>query len=125
CRRPAARAHRAARRHATARHRRPAAGRDAAGQDEGDTLNGQVLLKNLACKATAGLALRHLLARPGAVAAENVRYLISCGEEAVGDRYQRGGGNLAKAVAEWAGCTRATGSDVKAFCCGPMHSLML
>jgi betaine reductase len=95
------------------------------GHDEDDTLTGQVLLENLACKATAALALRHLLARPGAIAAADVRYVISSGEEAVGDRYQRGGGNVAKAVAEWAGCARATGSDVKAFCCGPMHSLML
>jgi glycine/sarcosine/betaine reductase complex component C subunit beta len=95
------------------------------GHDDDDTLTGQVLLENLACKATAALALRHLLARPGGVAAADVRYVISCGEEAVGDRYQRGGGNVAKAVAEWAGCTRATGSDVKAFCCGPMHALML
>jgi len=95
------------------------------GHDEDDTLTGQVLLENLACKATAVLALRHLLARPGAIAAADVRYVMSCGEEAVGDRYQRGGGNVAKAVAEWAGCARATGSDVKAFCCGPMHALML
>ena len=93
--------------------------------DEDDTLTGQVLLENLACKATGALALRHLLARPGALAANDVRYVINCGEEAVGDRYQRGGGNVAKAVAEWAGCTRATGSDVKAFCSGPMHALML
>jgi glycine/sarcosine/betaine reductase complex component C subunit beta len=93
--------------------------------DEDDTLTGQVLLENLACKATGALALRHLLARPGAIAANDVRYVINCGEEAVGDRYQRGGGNVAKAVAEWAGCTRATGSDVKAFCSGPMHALML
>ena len=34
------------------------------GHDEDDTLTGQVLLENLACKATAALALRHLLARP-------------------------------------------------------------
>ncbi len=95
------------------------------GHDEDDTLTGQVLLENLACKATAALALRHLLARPGAIAAADVRYVMNCGEEAVGDRYQRGGGNVAKAVAEWAGCARATGSDVKAFCCGPMHALML
>lgn len=95
------------------------------GHDEDDTLTGQVLLENLACKATAALALRHLLARPGAVAAADVRYVVNCGEEAVGDRYQRGGGNVAKAVAEWAGCARATGSDVKAFCCGPMHAMML
>ena len=95
------------------------------GHDDDDTLTGQVLLENLACKATAALALRHLLARPGAIAANDVRYVMSCGEEAVGDRYQRGGGNVAKAVAEWAGCVRATGSDVKAFCCAPMHALML
>ncbi|MGH7345542.1 MAG: glycine/sarcosine/betaine reductase complex component C subunit beta, partial [Candidatus Rokuibacteriota bacterium] len=95
------------------------------GHDDDDTLTGQVLLENLACKATAALALRHLLARPGAIAAADVRYIINCGEEAVGDRYQRGGGNVAKAVAEWARCGRATGSDVKAFCCGPMHALML
>jgi hypothetical protein len=95
------------------------------GHDDDDTLTGQVLLENLACKATAALALRHLLARRGAPGAADVRYVISCGEEAVGDRYQRGGGNLAKAVAEWAGCARATGSDVKAFCCGPMHALVL
>jgi glycine/sarcosine/betaine reductase complex component C subunit beta len=95
------------------------------GHDEDDTLTGQVLLENLACKATAALALRHLLARPGAIAADQVRYVMNCGEEAVGDRYQRGGGNLGKAVAEWAGCDHASGSDVKAFCCAPMHALML
>jgi betaine reductase len=95
------------------------------GHDDDDTLTGQVLLENLTCKATAALALRHLLARPGAIAAADVRYVMNCGEEAVGDRYQRGGGNVAKAVAEWAGCARATGSDVKAFCCAPMHALML
>jgi hypothetical protein len=95
------------------------------GHDEDDTLTGQVLLENLTCKATAALALRHLLARPGAIPADQVRYVINCGEEAVGDRYQRGGGNLGKAVAEWAGCGHASGSDVKAFCCAPMHALML
>jgi betaine reductase len=95
------------------------------GHDEDDTLTAQVLLENLACKATAALALRHLLARPRGLPHHDVRYVINCGEEAVGDRYQRGGGNVAKAVAEWAGCGRATGSDVKAFCCGPMHALVL
>src|SRR5207247_406761 len=48
------------------------------GHDEDDTLTGQVLLENLSCKATAALALRHLLARPGAVAATDVRYVINC-----------------------------------------------
>ena len=77
------------------------------GHEEDDTLTGQVLLENLACKATAALALRHLLARPGASPPRTSATSSSCGEEAVGDRYQRGGGNLAKAVAEWAGCARA------------------
>jgi betaine reductase len=92
------------------------------GHPDDETLSPQVLLENLACKASAGLALAHLLAGNGDLA--GIRYVLNCGEEAVGDRYQRGGGNLAKAVAEWAGCTRATGADVKAFCCGPMHALL-
>ena len=54
----------------------------------------------------------------------SVEYAIGCGEEAVGDRYQRGGGNLAKAIAEQAGCRNASGSDVKAFCCAPLHALV-
>ncbi len=36
-----------------------------------------------------------------------------------------GGGNLAKAIGERCGCSRATGSDVKAFCCAPVHALVL
>jgi hypothetical protein len=96
-----------------------------AGHPEDDTLTAQVLLENLACKVSAGLALIHLLTQPDALASDAVRYVLNCGEEAVGDRYQRGGGNLAKAVAEWAGCPAATGADVKAFCCGPMHALLL
>ena len=79
------------------------------GHDEDDTLTGQVLLENLACKATAGLALRHLLARPGAVAADERALRHQLRRGGGGDRYQRGGGNLAKAVAEWAGCARGDG----------------
>lgn len=95
-----------------------------AGHAEDEALAAPVLLENLACKASAALALAHLLSRPGGLSPGAVRYVINCGEEAVGDRYQRGGGNLAKAVAEWVGCERATGMDVKAFCCGPMHALL-
>ena len=51
--------------------------------------------------------------------------MFGSGEEAIGDRYQRGGGNLAKAVAERCGLLDATGSDVKAFCCGPNHALAI
>jgi betaine reductase len=54
-----------------------------------------------------------------------IEYVLNSGEEAVGDRYQRGGGNLAKAVAEMCGCTMATGSDIKGFCCGPVHALAI
>jgi len=56
---------------------------------------------------------------------ESIDYIINCGEEAVGERYQRGGGNLAKAIGEMCGCLSATGSDVKAFCCGPVHALVM
>ena len=92
--------------------------------EQDSSLAADVLLENLTCKATAVLALRALL-HDGPVPAQHVEYLINCGEEAVGDRYQRGGGNLAKAVGELAGCMQATGADVKAFCCGPMHALVI
>jgi betaine reductase len=89
-----------------------------------ESLSAAVLLENLACKATGALALEQLLASTG-FPAEDVAYVIGCGEEAVGDRYQRGGGNLGKAIAEQAGCTNASGSDVKAFCAGPIHALVV
>jgi betaine reductase len=96
----------------------------AAGHESDPTLAPDVLLENLAAKMTAALALRGLLAGEG-VDPGSVDYVIGCGEEAVGDRYQRGGGNLAKAVAEQAGCAGATGVDVKGFCCGPVHALTI
>jgi betaine reductase len=60
-----------------------------------------------------------------AVGDEPVDFLLGCGEEAVGDRYQRGGGNLAKAIGELAGIRSAGGADVKAFCAGPVHALIV
>jgi betaine reductase len=87
------------------------------------SLGADVLLENLAAKTTAVLALRTLVA-DGLVDPARLPYVINSGEEAVGDRYQRGGGNLAKAVAERAGCRAASGADVKAFCCGPIHALV-
>jgi glycine/sarcosine/betaine reductase complex component C subunit beta len=95
----------------------------AGAHEEDESLTASVLLENLACKATGALALEHLLAQTG-FPADEVEYAIGCGEEAVGDRYQRGGGNLAKAIAEQAGCLSASGSDVKAFCCAPLHALV-
>jgi betaine reductase len=50
---------------------------------------------------------------------------LGYGEEAVGDRYQRGGGNLAKAIGQLGKCNNATGSDIKAFCCAPVHALIV
>jgi glycine/sarcosine/betaine reductase complex component C subunit beta len=96
----------------------------AGAHDLDESLSAAVLLENLACKATGALALEHVLRLSG-LAAEDVQYVIGSGEEAVGDRYQRGGGNLAKAIAEQAGCVNASGSDVKAFCCGPVHALVV
>jgi hypothetical protein len=92
--------------------------------DLDESLSAAVLLENLTCKATGALALEHLLGTSG-FPREEVAYAIGCGEEAVGDRYQRGGGNLAKAIAEQAGCSAASGADVKAFCCGPLHALVV
>ena len=92
--------------------------------DQDASLTPDVLLENLACKASAAMALRTLLDQTD-TAPESIDYIINCGEEAVGERYQRGGGNLAKAVGEMCGCVSATGADVKAFCCGPIHAMVM
>jgi glycine/sarcosine/betaine reductase complex component C subunit beta len=100
------------------------AGSMAGAHELDESLSASVLLENLACKTTGALALEHLLGQ-AALEPDDVPYVIGSGEEAVGDRYQRGGGNLAKAIAEQAGCVNASGSDVKAFCCGPVHALVV
>jgi betaine reductase len=88
-----------------------------------ESLRAHVLLENLCCKASGAHALRVLLDSTG-IEKERIQYAIGCGEEAVGDRYQRGGGALAKAIAEACGLTEASGSDVKAFCAAPVHALV-
>jgi betaine reductase len=92
--------------------------------EEDTSLAADVLLENLACKATAAMALRTLL-RDDGLDPESIDYVLNSGEEAVGERYQRGGGNLAKAIGEMCGLGNATGSDVKAFCSGPVHALVM
>ena len=92
--------------------------------DDDEALAAPVILENLAAKATATLALLHLLHGHG-IDPESVEFVLGCGEEAVGDRYQRGGGNMAKAVAEAAGLTAASGADVKDFCAAPMPALVM
>ncbi len=94
------------------------------GDREDRSLAPDILLENLACKATAVVALKTLLKGEGAQAAA-IDYVLNSGEEAVGDRYQRGGGNLAKAIGEMCGCSMASGVDVKGFCSGPNHALLL
>jgi betaine reductase len=89
-----------------------------------ESLTASVLLENLACLAGAVHATRFLL-RSAALDPASITHVLNCGEEAVGDRYQRGGGNLAKAIAEATGLTEASGADVKAFCAGPVHALIV
>lgn len=93
------------------------------GHEEDFNLIPDILIENLTSRASGVLALRHLVSKMGG--AKDVDYLLGCGEEAVGDRYNRGGGNMAKAIGELCGCSRATGSDVKAFCCAPLHAMVI
>jgi len=93
------------------------------GHEEDFNLIPEILIENLTSRAAGVLALRHLLTKMGG--AQEIDYLLGCGEEAVGDRYNRGGGNMAKAIGELCGCNRAGGSDVKAFCCAPVHAIVM
>jgi len=96
----------------------------ARGHEQDEALTANVLLENLAGKATGVLALRRLLRMTdGRVGPGDVDFVLAGSEEAVGDRYQRGGGNLAKAIAESAGVTTATGFDVKAFCASTLYAV--
>ncbi|MBF6568672.1 MAG: glycine reductase [Candidatus Binataceae bacterium] len=100
------------------------AGSLAAGHHEDTNLMAHVLAENLACKASGALALAHLLKLHDLDPA-SIDYVIGCSEEAVGDRYQRGGGNLGKAIAEMAGCVEASGADVKNFCAAPVPAIVI
>jgi glycine/sarcosine/betaine reductase complex component C subunit beta len=93
------------------------------GHAEDASLTADVLLENLAAKVTAAHSLGSLL-NALKRSPEEIDFVISCSEEAVGDRYNRGGGNLAKAIAEEVGCENASGSDVKAFCAGPLYAII-
>ncbi len=93
------------------------------GHDEDTNLVAHILLENHATKASGALAVRHLIEGHG-VDKDGIAYVLNCGEEAVGDRYQRGGGSLSKAIAEQVQLVNASGSDTKAFCCAPAHSIV-
>jgi glycine/sarcosine/betaine reductase complex component C subunit beta len=94
-----------------------------ADHDKDDSLKAHVLMENLLTKATGALALQHLL-RLLKTDPEEVDFILSCSEEAVGDRYNRGGGSLSKAIGEMCRCTAASGHDIKAFCAAPIHATM-
>ena len=93
------------------------------GHDLDENLTAYILLENIACKAGGVLALLHLLKNTG-MAASEVDFVIECSEEAAGDMNQRGGGNIAKAVAEIADCSNASGCDIRAFCAGPVNAMI-
>ena len=86
-------------------------------------LSAHVMHENLVSKASSVLALLQLVKNTGIDKGE-IEYVIDCAEEACGDMNQRGGGNFAKAAAEIAGLTAATGSDTRGFCAGPAHAIV-
>ncbi len=91
--------------------------------DKDDTLKPIVLMENLIAKTSGAMAMKHMFKRAGIVP-EDVDFVLDCTETAIGDRYNRGGGSLSKAMAELCGCVNATGHDVRAFCCSPNHALI-
>jgi len=91
--------------------------------DKDDALKPEVLMENLMAKASGSLAMLHLFKRAG-ISTTDVDFVFDCTETAVGDRYNRGGGGLSKAMAEMCGCVSATGSDIRAFCCAPNHAII-
>ncbi len=91
--------------------------------DIDQNLSSHVMIENLIVKASATVALKHLLAQ-NKVDMESIGYLIECSEEACGDMNQRGGGNFAKAIAEMTGIKNAGGCDIRAFCAAPTHTLI-
>lgn len=92
------------------------------GHDVDENLLAYVLLENIACKAGGVLSLLHLLKNTD-TPAEEIDFVIECSEEACGDMNQRGGGNMAKSIAEIAGCVNASGIDVRGFCAGPVNAI--
>jgi betaine reductase len=80
-------------------------------------------MENLIAKASGSLVMFHLFKRAGVEPAD-VDFVLDCTETAVGDRYNRGDGNLSKAMAEMCGCLNATGNDIRAFCCAPNHAII-
>jgi glycine/sarcosine/betaine reductase complex component C subunit beta len=94
------------------------------GHHEDESLSATVLLENLCGKVSAALSLQEIFAGNAVLKKQDVDFVLGCSEEAVGDRYQRGGGNLAKAIAEFSGCDMASGFDIKDFCAAPIPAIV-
>jgi len=91
--------------------------------DVDENLSAHVIHENLVSKASCVLSLLHVVSNTG-IDKDSVDYVIDCSEEACGDMNQRGGGNFAKAAAEIAGLTGASGCDIRAFCAAPSHAII-
>ena len=91
--------------------------------EKDDALKAEVLLENLVAKASGALAIRHLLRRAG-MEPEAVDFILECSETAIGDRYNRGGGSMSKAIGEMCQCMNASGHDVRAFCASPIYAIV-
>ncbi len=89
-----------------------------------ENLKGYPLLEKLSNKASAVVVLRQVI-NNCAMEAKSIDFIIESSEEAVGDMYQPGGGDLAKAIAEKAQCINANGVDVRAFCAGPAGAVVI
>ena len=87
-------------------------------------LSAHVLFENLVSKASAVLAALNLLDKND-INPDDIEYVIECSEEAAGDINQRGGGNFAKAIAEFINLKNASGADTRAFCAAPAHAMVL
>jgi len=91
--------------------------------DIDENLAAHVIFENLVSKASCALSLLHLV-RVSGIDKASVDLVLDCSEEACGDMNQRGGGNMAKAAAEIAGLTGASGADIRAFCAAPAHAMI-
>lgn len=94
------------------------------GHETDHNLSSYELLVNIACKTGGVISLLQLIKNAN-MKPEDIDFVVECSEEAAGDVSQRGGGNFAKAIAEIAGCTNASGCDVRGFCAGPVNALIV
>lgn len=86
-------------------------------------LSAHTMLENLVSKASGALSAVETI-RVSGIDRESIDYVIECSEEAAGDINQRGGGNIAKSIAEMVNLPNASGSDIRGFCAAPVHALV-